>query len=128
MNLEFVDLRRGAESEMDSQVRARTKTSSTKNVSALPHPSCRHKYLRSNRVARACRASNQLQRDPVIFVLDHIPEERGMRVHIVDDNIDVTTVEEVAKRRSPGGYHSRQPAPGSGRNFRKFCSVYVPKQ
>src|SRR4051812_20984952 len=108
MNFEFVDLRRSAESEMDSQIRARTKTSSAKNVSALPHPSCRNKYLRSNRVARASRASHQLQRDPVVVVLDHISEERGMRVHIVDHNIGMTIVEEVAKRRSPGGNHSRE--------------------
>jgi hypothetical protein len=128
MNLGLVDFRRCAKSEMDSQVRARTKTSSTKDVSALPHPACCNKYLRSNRVARTSRTSNQLQGDPVIVVLDHISEERGMRVHAVEDNVGMAVVEEVAKRHSPGGNHSREPAPGSGWDFGKFCSVCVLKQ
>src|SRR5437879_3000144 len=113
---------------MKTQIRARGVTSSAENVTALPCTTRGQEDLRTDGIPRTLCSANQFESDPVVAVLYDIPEERGRRIHIIQDNIDVPIVKKVPKRRTPCGYYVSQAASCGRGNFLKLGPIEIPEQ
>src|SRR5260370_17423010 len=81
---------------MQSQVVLRIKTRLAQNFLYLPPAA------RCDGDARAeCRAirpgANQLQLQPMIAILDVVPQQRRRLVHVPDDHVDIAIVVEISE-------------------------------
>src|SRR5256712_8247739 len=113
---------------MKTRIRARGVTSSAENVTALPCTTRGQEDLRTDGIPRTLCSANQFESDPVVAVLYDIPEERGRRIHIIQDNVDAAIVEKVPKSRAPCGYYVGQAASRGRRNFLKLGPIEIAEQ
>ncbi len=128
MNLNFFHFRRRTQSEMQPRIRTRPVASPADHVGALPNASGSHKNLRADGIPRTFWSANQFKCDPMVPVRYNVSEERRRRVHVVQDNVNVAVVEEIAKRRTARGNDIRQAAPCCGRNFLKLSAIEIAEQ
>src|SRR6266849_5660225 len=105
VNLHHVDFHRSSEAEVQALIGTRCIASPAEHVRALPHASGRDKYLSSDRVAGALGASHQLQRDPVIRILDDVPQQSGRRIDVIENDVDVAVIEQVTEHRTSCRYN-----------------------
>src|SRR5271170_974067 len=85
---------------MEAQIILRTKTSAAPNLLNLMAVIRVHRYTGSNRRPVRLR-SNQLNQQPGIFGRRLITKQRRKVIQIIDDNVDPSSIEEVAKGNSP---------------------------
>src|SRR5437870_9915852 len=96
---------------VSARVGTRTVTCAANNVTALPDSVCGEEDLGADGITRTLGAAHQFQRDPVVIVFRDVTQERWRGIHIIEDNVDVTIIEEVAKRcTSLGAYVSKSTA------------------
>src|SRR6267378_3594245 len=72
VNLHAVHFRCCSETEVQALIGTRSIASAAEDVPALPRASCRDKYLGANRITGTLGTSQQLERDPVIRILNHV--------------------------------------------------------
>src|SRR6266850_2643896 len=102
-NFNKIQFVRSAQSKMQARVRTRRVTSATEDIAALAEPACRDKHLGSNGIARTLCAAHKLECDPVVRILHDVSKQRGRAINIIQHHVDVTVVEEIAKRRTSTG-------------------------
>src|SRR5260370_13921274 len=93
VNLVLFDFGCGAEAEMDRGIRTGGVAAAAEEVGALADSSGGEEHLCADGIARTLRAADQLQREPVIAVLDDIAKKRGGRVDVVKDDVHEAVVE-----------------------------------
>ena len=64
----------------------------------------------------------------MVRVFNHIAKQCGRGVDVVDDDVDVAVIKEIAKSRTSRRNYDRKAAAGSGWNFLKFLAVEISKQ
>src|SRR2546430_11632197 len=67
----------------------------------------------------------QLESDPVIAVANHVAKQRGGRIEVVEDDVDVAVVEEVTESSPARADYGGEAAAGGGRNLLKLCPVEI---
>ena len=72
--------------------------------------------------------SDQLQCDPVVGVVDDVAKKSRGRVEVVEDDVDVAVVEEVAKSGAARADDGSETAAGGRRDFLKFGAVEIAKK
>src|SRR6202158_5195324 len=128
MNLDFVNLRARTQSEVPACVGTRSVTSTTHYVGTLPDSARCKEDLRADGVPRALWAANQFQRQPMITVLDDIAQQRGRRINIIDNHVDVPIIEEIPECCSSPGNNVGQTAAGGWWHFFEFGTVKIPEK
>src|ERR1017187_1818990 len=98
------------------------------DIATLPYASGSDKDLRSDRVPWTLRPTHQLERNPVISVVDHIAKQGWRRIYIVDYHIDVPVVEQVSKGCAAGSDPIGQPASGRRWNLPKLGPIAFAKE
>ena len=61
----------------------------------------------------------------MVVVLADITQKGGDGIHVVEDSIDVTVVEQVPESRAPSGNHVSQSTACCRRHFLKFCCIQI---
>src|SRR5882762_1997352 len=125
MNLDFLNLRSRTQSEVHAWVGTRTVTSTTHYVCPLPDSASAKEDLRADGVPRALWAANQFQRQPMIAVLGDIAQQRGRRINIIDNHVNVPTIENISECCSSPGNDVGQTAAGGWWHFFEFGPVKV---
>ena len=113
---------------MKPLVRARSVAPATDDISALAKTSRGYENFRADGIPRTLWSAYQFEREPMVAVSYHVPEQCGCRIHIVQNDVDVTVVEKVAKRRTPRGNHIGQATSGRRQNFLKLGPIEIAKQ
>ena len=123
-----IDRRRIANAKVDPLIVGRSVTSPAQHVAALLHAVCRQVDRGANRIARALRATHQLELDPVMMVVVHIAQQDGRPVHHIDHDIDLAVVEEVAESAAASGDDVGKPGAFDRRHVLKLLPLQVPKE
>src|SRR5882762_9200486 len=113
---------------MHSLIGARPETAPAEHVRPLPGSARGQEHLRSDRITRTLWAADQLQNNPVVVVLNDVPEQCGCGIDIVRHNVDMAVIEKISESRAASGNDVSQAAAGSGRHFGKLYSIQISKQ
>src|SRR5579859_4366532 len=128
INFELINLGESPQPEMDALVRAGTVASAAEHMGALADSSGRQEHFCADGIAGALGTADEFQGQPVVGVLDHVPKQGRRRVHIVEDNVDVAVVEEIAESGAASRNNGGEAAACGGRNFLEFCAVKIAKK
>src|SRR5438034_9993888 len=113
---------------MDALVGAGTVAATAENIRTLADSSDGQEHFGGDGIAGALGTPDQFQGEPVVGVLDHVPKQGRRRVHIVEDNVDVAVVKEIAKSGAASRNDGGEAAACGGRNFLEFCAVKIAKK
>ena len=72
-------------------------------VHALADSSRNEKDFRADSISRTLGAADEFQCQPVVFILQYVSQERWLSIETVNDNVDVTVIEEITERCAAGG-------------------------
>src|SRR5437763_3013524 len=86
---------RAAQAEMQTQVGVRRVTSAADHVSAMAQPIGRYEHLCTNGVVRALGATHEAEFQPVISVGNHVAQQSGRGIHVVDDDVEMAVIEQI---------------------------------
>src|SRR5947208_2962280 len=112
---------------MNTLIGARSITASTDHVRTLTNSFGGKEDCGARGVPRTFRSTYELEGDPMVFVFGDITQQGGDGIHIIQDHVDVTVVEQVAESRAPSGNHVSQSTACCRRHFLKLCSVQIPE-
>src|SRR5438067_13235720 len=110
---------------MDALVGAGTVAATAENIRTLADSSDGQEHFGADSIAGALGTADQFQGEPVVGVLDHVPKQGRRRVHIIEDNVDVAVVEQIAESSAASRNGGGEAAACGGRNFRAFCAIKV---
>jgi hypothetical protein len=113
---------------MKTLVRVRPVATAADDVASLSRSACCDEHLGADSVSWAFRSSYQLEGKPMVAVFEHIAKQRRRRIHVVQNNVDVSIIENVAKGRAPRRNHVRQAASGRWRNLLKLVPIQIAEQ
>src|SRR5260370_3575052 len=128
MDFQLVDLGSGSQAEVQARIRAGGVAAPAEDVSTLADSSDGQEHFGADGIVGALGTADEFQGQPVVGVLDHVPKQGRRRVHIVEDNIDVAVVEEIAESGAASRNDGGEAAAGGGRNFLEFCAVKIAKK
>src|SRR5579859_3140702 len=128
INFELINLGESPQPEMDALVRAGTVASAAEHIGALADSSGRQEHFCADGIAGALGTADEFQGQPVVGVLDHVPKQGRRGIHIVEDNVDVAVVEEIAESGAASRNDGGESAACRGRNFLEFCAVEIAKK
>ncbi len=98
------------------------------DVGALADSAGGQEYFCADGVAGTFGAADELQGDPVVVVLYDVAQEGGWRVHVINDDVNVAVVEEIAEGGAAGGNHGGKAAAGGGWDLAKLATVEVAEE
>ena len=113
---------------MDALVGAGTVAAAAENIGTLADSSDGQEHFGADGIAGALGTPDQFQGEPVVGILDHVPKQGRRRVHIIEDNVDVAVVEEIAESSAASRNDGGEAAACGGRNFLEFCAVKIAKK
>lgn len=114
VNLDLIHFGRGPQSEMKTLVGAGAVAASADDVSTLADPVGSKEDLGADGVPWTLGSPDQFEREPMVAVLHHVAEQSGSGVHVIQNNVDVTVIEEISEDRTSSRHHDGQAAPGRG--------------
>src|SRR5262245_6597429 len=117
-----------SQAEMQALVGAGSVAATAEDIGALAETTRGDEHFCANSVAGTLRPTDQFERHPVNRITDDISEEGGDGVYIVQHNVDVAVVEEIAKRSAPRSENQREPTARCGGNFGEFVAIEIAKK
>src|SRR5215475_11708946 len=119
MNFYRINFRSLANSKMNARIRTRLISSSTEDIHALTNAARYKKNFCTDGVARTLRAANQLQRKPMVIALENVAKHSWRAIEIVNDNVDLSIIEEIAECCATRSNYVCQPSPDHRRHLFK---------
>src|SRR4029077_17376307 len=92
VNLHLVYFHCRTKTKGQALIRAGSVTPATKYIATLPDSSCGHKDFRANGISWTLRTADQFHSHPVICVLHHVSQQGWVRIHVVENDVDMAVV------------------------------------
>ena len=105
----------------------RCKAAATEYIAALPKAAGIQEDNRADRVARTFWSADEMQLDPMLILRRDVAKHRRRCVHVVDDHIDATVVEQVTESRPACGKECGKAASSGCCDGLKPGAVYIAK-
>src|SRR5215467_1485754 len=109
-DFDAVHLVSSTQTKMQALVGTGSVTSSAKNIAALTETACRNKHLGADSITWTFLSAYEFECHPVICILNHISQQHRRAIDVVHHYVDMSIIEEIAKRRSPSGQYQPQTA------------------
>src|SRR5262249_3878885 len=111
--------------EVDTWIGGGGVAAAAEDVGTLAYAGRGEEDFGANGVAGAFRAADEFQREPVITVADDIAEECGGRIDVVEDDVNVAVVEDVAEGGATGGDDVSESRGRGGGDLLEFFAVEI---
>jgi hypothetical protein len=92
MNLQLVYFHCRTKAKVQALIRAGSVTPAAKYIATLVDPSGGHKDFRANGIAWTLGTSDKFYSHPVICVLYHVSQQGRVRIHVVENDVDMAVV------------------------------------